>query len=103
MKLRDYMAEHDGEYTIAESTERITEEDLSAPWREMEVEPYLVGKALGGRCKTHLYEVDTQTHVVTLIETIEGPDHQPRSIAHTFPLFSPGGGNTPSRHRGTVS
>jgi hypothetical protein len=89
MKLKDYMAEHDGEYTVAETTERITEKDLSAPWREMDVEPYLVGKEPGGRCKTHLYSVGVHVHVVTFIETIERPDQAPSEHgAHTPPLQS---------------
>jgi hypothetical protein len=74
MKLKEYMGTHDGAYTIAESTQSITVEDLDVTLSDLEVEPYLLGDDGAGRRKIHLYSVDQPFHIVTHVEEVKTSD-----------------------------
>jgi len=67
MTLREYMTSHAGEYSMAESTVVITEDDLYCPVGEQEVEEYLVGRDPAGHQKVHLYSVAPVVHLATLV------------------------------------
>jgi hypothetical protein len=70
MNLRDHMALHPGQYTLAESHRPLTVEMLSEGMLREEVAIYSVGQDAGGGSKSHLY-VRKTVHIATLCESAE--------------------------------
>lgn len=67
MKLREYMSTRPGDYSLAESHQRVSVDDLDRRVGEQEVEEYLVGVDPAGRQKLHVYTVDSGVHVITRV------------------------------------
>ena len=74
MKLKEYMGTHEGAYTIAETNQAVSVENLDVRLRELEIEPYVLGEDVTGHRKIHLYRTDHPFHVVTLVEEVKTPD-----------------------------
>jgi hypothetical protein len=68
MKLKEYMATHEGDYLLAETTRTITVEELDVTLGELEVEALLLGHDPTGRRRIHLYAADQPIHLVTYVE-----------------------------------
>lgn len=65
MKLREYMAAHGGEYTLADGSRPVKLAHLESEWADEEIEVYTMGNDPGGRCKVHLYAHGGTLHILT--------------------------------------
>jgi hypothetical protein len=70
MTLEEYMRTHGGEYFLADSSTRISLDNLNAEFAEADIVVYVVGQDASGRCKYHLYWQTPHIHIVTHIDDV---------------------------------